>query len=225
MKNVEVGLACGRYYLSVNGFVTAVEGDMCRDAGLPGMHWNKELLEMVLEGPKRELSDLQEERRYSSVPAINAAALYRAQKLKEREEHDTWVTERLKETFATVEASHHEMHQLWQDWSVEGMAFRVPDLRDKRQHFYWEQLGRGFNETIGVFRSEKESMPVVFSGFWARLRLRSADPGKLVLFWELCSQVTDSRMAERFLKENLPQVTLSPNADNFHHVAHAVQES
>jgi len=31
----EVGLSCGRYYLSVAGIVLAMEGDKCRDASLP----------------------------------------------------------------------------------------------------------------------------------------------------------------------------------------------
>lgn len=60
--------------------------------------------------------------------------------------------------------------------------------------------------------------------FWARLRVRSGDKGRLVLFWEMCSQVTDSRMAERFFKENALNAKVDTNAMNFHNVVHSLKE-
>lgn len=67
-------------------------------------------------------------------------------------------------------------------------------------------------------------MPVAMSIFWARLRLRPTDAGHLVMFWEMCSQVTDSRMAEKFIKENVPKSVVSTDAANFPNVIHSMKE-
>lgn len=224
--DVDVGLACGRYYLSVNGFVVAMEGDMCRDIAVPSTHWNGKLLEMVMnttsaEREKNIKRSLSREDDFSSLPSITAEAEYTAQKLKTRQDHDSWVNERLKETWATVEASHHEMHWLWKEWSIEAEGFRK---QDDRKYVYWEQLGRGFSEHIGAFRAKKESMPVVISGFWAKIRQPGTTESRLILFWELCSQVRDGRMAERYLKENLSSAKVNTDANNFHNVIHQLKD-
>jgi hypothetical protein len=221
MAKIEVGLACGRNYLSVNGFVTAVEGDLCRDAELPGTHWNRELLESVAKGKTKKTTRRDP---FASLPAIDAEAEYRAAKLKDRQEHDDFVARHLKGTFAVVEATHNESHNLWAQWSVEN-TFRARDPHDQRRLLHWEQISRGFMETIGAFRFGKDDvMPVTLSCFWSRLRVRPTDAGQLVLFWEMCSQVTDSRMAERFFKENTPESVINTDASNFHNVAHALKE-
>lgn len=41
---LDIGLACGRYYLAVDGFVVAMQGDICRDTGRA---WSKEMLYRV----------------------------------------------------------------------------------------------------------------------------------------------------------------------------------
>ena len=218
---LEVGLACGRNYLSVNDVVVAVEGDMCRDAEMPGTHWNREMLEAVVAGKRKRLTkgDF-----FSSLPAIDAEAEYLAARRKDREEHDIFVTERLKETFAVVEASRNEQLALWASWSVENTR-RVFDVHDSRRFVYWEEIGRGFSQTIGAFRFGKDDvMPIVLSAFWARLRVRPGSASHLVMFWEMCSQVTDSRMADKFFEENLPKKIINTDAMNFHNVVHSMKE-
>lgn len=217
---LEVGLACGRNYLSVNGYVVAMEGDLCRDSEIPGTHWNRELLETVIKGARKVRSSADF---FRSLPAVDAESEYLAAKRKDREEHDEFVAKHLKETSAVVEATSNEQHMLWERWSVEN-SYRVRDPRDQRPFVYWEQISRGFMETLGAFRFGKDVMPVVMSVFWARLRVRPTDAGRLVMFWHLCSQVTDGRMAEKFFKENLSKKIITTDAQNFHIVVHSLKE-
>lgn len=216
---VDVGLACGRYYLSVNGFVAAMEGDMCRDSTLPGSHWTKELLESVATGSKAMMQkEYEAGKPFSSITDIDAEVKYTAAKKKDREEFDRRTEDMLKNTFAAVEATSNERHQLWLEWSTEGRSLRPQDPLDKRMVVHWEQVGFGLIQEIGAFTVGKERMPVMFSCFWQKLRINSGTPQKTVMFWEMVSQVTDSRMADQFLKENLPKDFISTNANNFHNV-------
>ena len=46
----KIGIACGRYYLeilkgTVEGFVVAMEGDVCRDPNSSELYWTREALE------------------------------------------------------------------------------------------------------------------------------------------------------------------------------------
>lgn len=209
---VETGFSCGRHFLTVNGFVVAVEGDLCRDFELPGTHWNEKLLQTVAKDVKR--GALRKEVKLSSVPDVDAEAVYLADRKERRDAHEQFVGASLQGTFFAVEASHHEKQQLWEEWSVEADDL-VP--RSKRPFIYWEQLTSGFTETLGRIGDR----PIVLSGFFARLRAKPTDPGKLVLFWELCSQLADYAMAERWLSETLPKVPTT-NAQNFCICAHAV---
>lgn len=48
-RSVEAHLACGRWYLNVAGYVTAMETDICRDADLKGGSWTEEKIRKVEE--------------------------------------------------------------------------------------------------------------------------------------------------------------------------------
>lgn len=210
MSVIDTGFACGRHYLSVNGYVVAVEGDLCRDAVLPGMHWNDELFQLVLK-QQREVAPIVDAR-LTSVPAADAAEQYHAEKRKQRDDHDKYCSENLLATAAAVEATSYEKHQLWRDWSLD--YAQMEKLPTKKNRVHWEQLGRGFIEPIG----EINGLPVNISGFWARLRVKPEDTGTLVLFWEICSRMADYDMAEEWLKENLPNAKNKTDAQNFHNV-------
>lgn len=224
---VDVGLACGRYYLSVNGFVATMEGDMCRDSTLPNSHWTKELLESVANDTQKDmLKRLKraEGKLFSSVTDCCAEAKYHEQRKAAREEFDSWSADMLKNTYAVVEATSNEYHSLWYQWSTEGRAMRPVDPRDNRTFVHWEQVGRGLMEEIGAFTVKKERMPVMLSAFWVKVSLQKGAPQKMVMFYDLVSQVVDHRMADRWFKENLPKDVISTNANNFHTVVHNLKE-
>lgn len=44
-----VGMACGRWFLRVNGVVVAMETDPCRDSGLEGNRWDEKNLHEAAE--------------------------------------------------------------------------------------------------------------------------------------------------------------------------------
>lgn len=217
---LEVGLACGRNYLSVNGFVVAMEGDLCRDAELPGTHWNRELLEAVKSGrlPKPKKSATTADR-YSSLPSLDAEAEYIATRKQDREKFDVWAAKMLRETEAAVETDGYGKLKLWSEWAVENPW---ADDKEPRPRVYWEQIGQGLIETVGVIRIGKEEMPVCVSMFWNRLRAKPGDAGHLVMFWETTSQVVDHRMVDRWFKENLRKNVQTSDAMNFANVIHAV---
>lgn len=218
MSKIDVGSACGRNYLSVNGFVVAMEGDLCRDSELPGTHWNRELLEAVKSGrlPKPKKS-AEAPDRYSSLPSLDAEAEYLSSRKRGREEFDEWAAKMLKETDAVVEADGYAKLKLWSEWAIEN-----PWANDKepRQRVHWEQISRGLIETVGVIRIGKEEMPVALSMFWDRLRVKKEDVGRLVMFWHPTSQVVDHRMIERWFKENLRKGVQTSDAMNFPNVVH-----
>jgi hypothetical protein len=222
VNKIDTGFACGRHYLSVNGFVVAMEGDLCRDSTLPGTHWSEELLKSVVNDTQSKMEKRLMKKRnaagsFSSLSAIDAEATYRAQKQKDQDDHDVWVAERFKETYAIVEANANETQNLWADWAIEN-TWRLPDPRNQRKFVHWEQVTRGHYQQVGQFRINKDIMPVVLSLFWARLRTEKTGPGRLVMFWDMTSQVSDSRMAEKFFKKNLPKGIINTNAANFHNV-------
>ena len=47
MKMVDWGLACGRIYLTVDGFVVAMEGDMCRDENREARCWTGDMIRRI----------------------------------------------------------------------------------------------------------------------------------------------------------------------------------
>lgn len=220
MSKIEVGAACGRNYLSVNGFVVAMEGDLCRDSELPGTHWNRELLEAVKSGrlPKPKKSTKTADR-YSSLPSLDAEAEYIATRKRDRAQFDEWSAKMLKDTEAVVEADGYAKLRLWSEWAVEN-PWQNP--KEERPRVHWQQVGQGLIETVGVIRIGKEEMPVAISMFWDWLRAKKDDPGHLVMFWHATSQVVDHRMIDRWFKENLRKGVQTSDAMNFANVIHSV---
>ena len=57
-KNIDWFTSCGRTWLSVNGYVAAVEGDQCRDANLQRQfdseNWTSEMIQFVAEKNAKE---------------------------------------------------------------------------------------------------------------------------------------------------------------------------
>jgi len=47
MKKVDWGLACGRFYLMVDGVVVAMEGDMCRDENREHRCWTGDMIRRI----------------------------------------------------------------------------------------------------------------------------------------------------------------------------------
>lgn len=217
---LEVGLACGRNYLSVNGFVVAMEGDLCRDSELPGTHWNGEMLEAVKSGrlPKPKKSAKTEDR-YASLPSLDAEAEYTATRKQDRKRFDEWSAKMLKDTEAVVECDSYARLKLWSEWAVENL-WRNP--KEERPRVHWQQVHQGLIETVGLIRIGKEEMPVCVSLFWNRLRAKPEDAGHLVMFWEATSQVVDHRMIDRWFKENLRKGVQTSDAMNFANVIHSV---
>lgn len=75
---VDFGSACGRNYLSVCGFVVAVEGDTQRDSKLAsrfGSPWNKEAIDYVVAAAKEKDGDLTQAREQLATAEAEAAKL------------------------------------------------------------------------------------------------------------------------------------------------------
>ena len=47
MKEVDWGLSCGRMYLTVDGFVVAMEGDLCRDENRENRAWTGDMIRKI----------------------------------------------------------------------------------------------------------------------------------------------------------------------------------
>lgn len=114
----------------------------------------------------------------------------------------------LKDVFFLVEANSYETQKLWEE-------------NQKNWSFTWEQEV-GIWERIG----ELDGMPVCISLMPVRIQ------GKRVIFWEFTSMVKDSRMAEKFFKDNECEPkwdrgtrSATTNPSNFHHCAQAIQEN
>lgn len=129
---------------------------------------------------------------------------------------------RLKHTVYLVEADSFAQHALWCQHSSESL-WPPYDTR-KGEPIYdtqrWEQEGRGWLVTVG----ELAKMPVCISVNWYRI------DGRWVCFWYACSQVTDSRKAEKWLEEHFQGVTQDGrparcDANNFHHCLQAIKEA
>lgn len=56
VREVDWGLACGRYYLSIDGLVVAVEADICRDGPLRDKFssrvWTRDMIQFIAENPR-----------------------------------------------------------------------------------------------------------------------------------------------------------------------------
>ena len=117
----------------------------------------------------------------------------------------------LAKTFFIVEATSFEMHCLWSDYSNESQS-RNPLLnKNNVPTVNWVQINTGWVVELG----ELDNRPVNMSVTWSRI------DGKLVMFWELCSQVADYVMAEKWIEKNFRGSaaavrTSSCDANNFH---------
>ena len=119
---------------------------------------------------------------------------------------------RLNKTLFVVEATSAEEYFIWQEWANNSL---YPVVKPE-QRVNWEQLN-GWIITIG----ELDNRPVVMSVTFNRIN------GYLVMFWYMCSQVTDSVMAEKWLDENFDGGTRRARTDalNFSHCIHAIREA
>lgn len=121
---------------------------------------------------------------------------------------------RLKETFFVVEATSFEVHCLWQHHAEKSDNRIFPAVT-------WEQVNPGWVVTVG----ELDNRPVVLSLSWVRIN------DKLVMFWDQCSQVADSVMAEAWIdrhfttKWDRSSRDSKTDANNFHHCIHAIREA
>lgn len=128
---------------------------------------------------------------------------------------DDTAESRLKETLFVVEATSFEQHCLWQQFA-ENSPYRISQYGRLR----WEQMD-GWLITIGHI----EDHPVCMTVSWAKIN------GHLVMFWDQCSRVTDSVMAEAWINEHFKGKWDNGNrlaqtdANNFHHCVHAIREA
>ena len=88
---------------------------------------------------------------------------------------------RLKKTLFVVEATDYERYSIWRE-----CAKQSPQIIPVE----WEQLD-GWSIQVGTLAKR----PVVLSTQWVKI------DGFLVMFWYQCSQVTDSVMAEKWIKK------------------------
>lgn len=122
----------------------------------------------------------------------------------------------LKRTFFIVEATSFEGHCLWEAHSSQSTR-TLPN----GSHVDWVQLNPGYVVQIGTL----DGRPVVLSMQWATL------DDKLVMFWDMCSQVCDYKMAEKWLDEHFFGMydsgtrRASCDAKNFHMCIHAIRSS
>lgn len=89
---------------------------------------------------------------------------------------------RLKMTSAAVEATSFEQCCLW----AENAADPSP--------MQWKEINSGWIETIGTI----DSRPISLALFW------SVIDGKLVMFWDVVSQVSDKEQIDLWLQRHFP---------------------
>lgn len=123
--------------------------------------------------------------------------------------------DRLKETFFIVEATSFEQHSLWSNYAKES-DHRLYNHKGLK----WEQMD-GWMVTVGTL----DDRPVCMSLSWVRIE------GELVMFWYMCSQVTDSLMAEAWIDKYFTgrwdggTRSAGTDAQNFHHCIHAIRDN
>jgi hypothetical protein len=122
-----------------------------------------------------------------------------------------------------VEATSHEYHFLWQEFSTEYLTLPyapVESEKFKRWRVKWVQVTMGHGVTIG----ELDKRPIVVDISYAFLN------DKKVMFYNGCSQLVDHKMIEEWLKHfTLDTVRWDNNtrwahcdAMNFHHCLDAL---
>jgi hypothetical protein len=108
----------------------------------------------------------------------------------------------LEDIHGVVEANNFAIHALW-------------DYYHKQHAYAWKPNNSGMFFQIG----ELAGMPVSLSLWTAVVN------GQKILFWDMPSTVTDHRLAEKWLKKNLPKTAFKEDgrinqtdANNFHNV-------
>ena len=113
----------------------------------------------------------------------------------------TQTDQKLLDTVYLVEADDNAMHQLWREWCWN---------RDAE----WEEDSMGTVPQIGTLAD----MPVTLCLSWAIIA------GQRVGFWYMPSMVTDHRLAEKWIKKNLPNVRATSDATNFGNIIHSIRD-
>jgi hypothetical protein len=108
--------------------------------------------------------------------------------------------QKLLDTVYLVEADANAMHQLWCEWCWN---------RDAE----WEEDLTGTLPQIGTLAD----MPVTLHLSWAIIA------GQRVGFWYMPSMVTDHRLAQKWIKENLPNVREKSDATNFGNIVRSIR--
>lgn len=128
---------------------------------------------------------------------------------------------RLAQTFYLVEANSFEAMTLWGQHAA-GSLF--PPMRRGARAFEmldWEENGSGWLVDVGHLGKGKARMPVCISVNWARIE------GRWVCLWYLCSAVTDSRQADKWLKANCESYKAGRRCDamGFRNCISAIREA
>ncbi len=131
----------------------------------------------------------------------------------------------LAQTFYAVEATSFERHCLWADHSRDTLYPRVNPRTGKlveTDSVKWEELNPGGIVTVGALTRARgtERLPVSLSVTFARIE------GRVVLFYESTSIVTDSEQAEKWLAKHCPcwkPLDGHCDANNFAHCLNAIE--
>ncbi len=129
----------------------------------------------------------------------------------------------LAETFYTVEATSFERYSLWADHSTDTLYPRVNPRTGKlieTKAVKWEELNPGGMVTVGSIGRGKKTRGVCLSTTFARIE------GRIVLFYEQTSIVTDSEQAEKWLAKHCPcwkPLDGHCDANNFAHCLNAIE--
>lgn len=123
------------------------------------------------------------------------------ERVERQQQFDGEVAKKMAETVYLVEADSFASHQLWHQWCWNADA-------------EWEEESLGSMPTIGTLAK----MPVTIHLTWAVVA------GQRICFWYMPSQVTDHRMAEAWLKANMPNVRRRSDALNFGNIISEIQD-
>lgn len=121
---------------------------------------------------------------------------------------------RLKRTFFIVEANSFEVMSLWRDHAKQS------DRANKFSKQDWEQMPDGWPVTVGKLGKR----PCCIDVRWFKI------DGYLVMFYDQCSQVSDSIQTEKWLSKHFKGTYDSgtrrawTDAMNFGHCLHAIKE-
>lgn len=121
---------------------------------------------------------------------------------------------RLAKTLFVVEANSFEQLALWKDYAKESKEAQYP------KPVTWEQM-HGWLIQVGKIGKR----PCCISATWVKIN------GQLVMFYDQCSQVTDSKQTEKWIKKYFKKKwdkgtrESFTNASNFHHCIDAINEA